>query len=80
MEEATWGRLIFALRTGLEHAVWLLRSRHAPVPTLSPPSSRPRRLRNPQKLLGHKAVTTPMISTHVLNRGGKGVRSPADTV
>lgn len=29
-----------------------------------------------QELLGHKDVATTMICTHVLNRGGKGVRSP----
>ncbi len=31
-----------------------------------------------QKLLGHKDVKTTMIYTHVLNQGGKGVKSPAD--
>jgi integrase len=31
-----------------------------------------------QELLGHSDVRTTMIYTHVLNRGGKGVRSPAD--
>ncbi len=28
--------------------------------------------------LGHASVKTTMIYTHVLNRGGKGVASPAD--
>jgi len=31
-----------------------------------------------QELLGHKDVRITMIYTHVLNRGGRGVRSPAD--
>jgi site-specific recombinase XerD len=31
-------------------------------------------------LLGHLDVRTTMIYTHVLNRGGLGVRSPADRV
>jgi site-specific recombinase XerD len=30
------------------------------------------------EVLGHNDVSTTMIYTHVLNRGGKGVRSPAD--
>ena len=37
-------------------------------------------IRTVQELLGHRDVRTTMIYTHVLNRGGLGVRSPADRV
>ncbi|MBL6832112.1 MAG: tyrosine-type recombinase/integrase [Pirellulales bacterium] len=35
-------------------------------------------IRTVQELLGHTDVRTTMIYTHVLNRGGRAVRSPAD--
>jgi len=35
-------------------------------------------IRTIQELLDHKDVRTTMIYTHVLNRGGHGVRSPLD--
>ena len=36
-------------------------------------------IRTVQELLGHKDVST-TVYTHVLNRGGRGVRSPADAL
>ena len=37
-------------------------------------------MRTVQELLGHKYVRTTMIYTHVLNRRGKGVKSPVDSL
>ncbi len=35
-------------------------------------------IRTVRELLGHSDVSTTMIYTHVLNKGGRGVKSPLD--
>ena len=37
-------------------------------------------IRTVQELLGHSSVETTMIYTHVMNKGGRGVKSPLDRV
>ena len=37
-------------------------------------------IRTIQEMFGHRDVSTTMIYTHVLSRGGRGVRSPLDGI
>jgi len=37
-------------------------------------------IRTVQELLSHADSSTSMIDTHVMNRGGRGVRSPLDQI
>ncbi len=37
-------------------------------------------IRSVQELLGHADVSTSMVCTHVLNKGGRGILSPLDAL
>ncbi len=46
----------------------------------TPPPQLSGDIRTVQELLGHKDVRTTMADTHVLNKGGRGVRSPLEGI
>lgn len=79
-EEPRWGQLRIALRTGHGHGVWLARGCPDMFTTLPPSSSRSRRLRAPQELLGHQDAKATVNYTQVLKRAGKAVRSTVSDV
>jgi site-specific recombinase XerD len=70
-----WAIKEAARRVGLVKSVSCHTQRHAFATHLLEDSYD---IRTIQELLGHRDVSTTMIYTHVLNRGGKGVYSPID--
>jgi len=69
--ELTWQYLFPASKLSLDPRSGKERRHHVAEPNVQ-------HIRTVQELPGHKDVRTTMIYTHVLNRGGRGVRSPLD--